>query len=86
MYPEYRVEINKSYRDFRYRFSVIVDVKGNLYVNRIQGVLKEDMPYRKKLLQGIADVYLKNLLYVKPGTTLGIPHSSEITISLAGNK
>lgn len=86
MYPEYRVEINKSYKEFRYRFSVIVDVKGNLYVNRIQGVLPEDMPYRKKLIQGIADVYLKNLLHIKPGTTLGIPHSSEITISLVGNK
>jgi hypothetical protein len=86
MYPEYRVEINKSYKEFRYRFSVIVDVKGNLYVNRIQGVLPEDMPHRKKLIQGIADVYLKNLLHIKPGTTLGIPHSSEITISLVGNR
>jgi len=86
MYPEYRIEINKSYKEFRYRFSVIVDVKGNLYVNRIQGVLPEDMPHRKKLIQGIADVYLKNLLHIKPGTTLGIPHSSEITISLVGNK
>ena len=85
MYPEYSVEINKSYKQFRYRFSVIVDVKGNLYVNRIQGVLPEDMPHRKKLIQGIANVYLKNLLTIKPGTTLGIPHSSEITISLAGN-
>ena len=86
MYPEYRIEINKSYKEFRYRFSVIVDVKGNLYVNRIQGVLPEDMPHRKKLIQGIADVYLKNLLHIQPGTTLGIPHSSEITISLVGNK
>lgn len=86
MYPEYRIEINKSYKEFRYRFSVIVDVKGNLYVNRIQGVLAEDMPHRKKLIQGIADVYLKNLLHIKPGTTLGVPHSSEITISLVGNK
>lgn len=86
MYPEYRVEINKSYKEFRYRFSVVVDVKGNLYVNRIEGVLPEDMPHRKKLIQGIADVYLKNLLHIKPGTTLGIPHSSEITISLVGNK
>lgn len=86
MYPEYSVEINKSYKQFRYRFSVIVDVKGNLYVNRIQGVLPDDMPYRRRLIQGIADVYLKNLLFIKPGTTLGIPHSSEITISLAGNR
>lgn len=86
MYPEYRIEINKSYKEFRYRFSVVVDVKGNFYVNRIEGVLPEDMPHRKKLIQGIADVYLKNLLHIKPGTTLGIPHSSEITISLVGNK
>ncbi len=86
MYPEYRVEINKSYKDFRYRFSVVVDVKGKMYVNRVEGVLPEDMPHRKKLIQGIADVYLQNLLYIKPGTTLGIPHSSEITISLVGNK
>lgn len=86
MYPEYRVEINKSYKDFRYRFSVVVDVKGKMYVNRVEGVLPEDMPHRKKLIQGIADVYLQNLLYIKPGTTLGLPHSSEITISLVGNK
>ncbi|GAB1463984.1 hypothetical protein [Pedobacter sp.] len=86
MYPEYRVEINKSYKDFRYRFSVVVDVKGKMYVNRVEGVLPEDMPHRKKLIQGIADVYLQNLLYIKAGTTLGIPHSSEITISLVGNK
>ncbi|WAC41809.1 hypothetical protein [Pedobacter sp. SL55] len=86
MYPEYRIEINKSYKEFSYRFSVVVDVKGNLYVNRIQGVLPEDVPHRRKLIQGIADVYLKNLLHIKPGTTLGIPHSSEITISLIGNK
>ncbi len=86
MYPEYRVEINKSYKDFRYRFSVVVDIKGKMYVNRVEGVLPEDMPHRKKLIQGIADVYLQNLLYIKPGTTLGIPHSSEITISLVGNK
>ena len=73
MYPEYRIEIYKSYKEFAYRFSVIVDVKGNLYVNRVQGVLPEDMPHRRKLIQGIADVYLKNLLYIKPGTTLDIP-------------
>lgn len=84
MYPEYSIEINKSYKTFNYRFSVIVDVNGNLHVNRIQGVLPADMPARKRLIQGIADVYLKNLLYITPGKTLGIPHSSEITISLAG--
>lgn len=86
MYPEYRIEINKSYKAFRFRFSVVVDVKGNLYVTRIEGVLPEDVASRKKLIQGIADVYLKNLLHIKPGTTMGIPHSSEVTINLVGNK
>ncbi len=86
MYPEYRIEIQKSYKEFAYRFSVIVDVKGNLYVNRVQGVLAEDLPHRKKLIQGISDVYLKNLLFITPGNTLGIPHSSEITITLIGKK
>jgi len=86
MYPEYRIEINKSYKAFRFRFSVVVDVKGNLYVSRIEGVLPEDVASRKKLIQGIADVYLKNLLHIKAGTTMGIPHSSEVTINLVGNQ
>jgi hypothetical protein len=86
MYPEYRIEINKSYREMRFRFSMVVDTKGNLHVNRIEGVLPADMPARKKLIQGIADVYLKNLFFIKPGTTLGIPHASEVTINLVGNK
>lgn len=84
MYPEYRLEIKRAYRNFNYRFSVVVDVKGNLYVNRVEGVMPDDMPARKKLLQGITDVYLKNLFTVIPGKTLGIPHSSEVTINLKG--
>lgn len=86
MYPEYRMVIKKSYKTFNYRFSAVVDTKGNLFVNRIEGVLPEDMPARKKLIQGIADVYIKNLFYIKPGTTLEIPHSSEITINLIGRQ
>lgn len=86
MYPEYRLQINKSYKTFNFRFSMVVDSKGRCYVNRIEGVLKEDMPARRRLLQGIADVYLKNLFLVKPGTTLGIAHSSEITVNLVGRK
>lgn len=86
MYPEYRMVINKSYKTFNFRFSAIIDTKGNIYVNRIEGVLKEDMPIRKKLIQGIADVYIKNLFKIYPGTTLEIPHSSEVTINLVGKQ
>ena len=86
IYPEYELKILKSYKDFVFRFSMIVDSKGKLYVNRIDGILPEDEPYRRKTLQGIADVYLSNLYKITPGTTLGIPHSSEITLIVVGRK
>jgi hypothetical protein len=84
MYPEYRIEIKKSYKAFAYRYSVIVDATGKMYVNRVEGVMKDDIPFRKKLLQGITDVYIRNLLKTTPGNTLGIPHSSEITLNVVG--
>ncbi len=84
IYPEYKIVILRSYKKFAYRFSVVVDSKGKMYVNKVEGVMKDDEPYRRKLLQGITDVYLKNMLTVTPGTTLGIPHSSEITLNVVG--
>jgi hypothetical protein len=84
MYPQYKIEILRSYKQFDYSFSLIVDSKGNMFVNRVDGVMPDDVPPRKKLLKGITDVYLKNLLYVTPGKTLGIPHSSEVTVYLVG--
>jgi hypothetical protein len=39
---------------------------------------------RKKVLEGIINVYLKNLLTIKPGTTLGIPHTSLIMLRVRG--
>lgn len=84
MYPQYKIQILKSYKKFSYSFSLIVDSNGKMYVNRVDGVMPEDLPPRKRLLQGITDVYLKNLFLVVPGKTLGIPHSSEITVYLDG--
>lgn len=84
MYPQYNIEILRSYKKFNYSFSLIVDAQGNMYVNRVDGVMPEDVPFRKKLLKGITDVYLKNLFKVIPGKTLGIPHSSEVTVYLIG--
>jgi len=84
MYPQYKLFIAKSYKEFNYSFSLIVDANGKMYVNRVDGVMRDDIPPRKRLLQGITDVYLKNLFKITPGKTLGIPHSSEITIYLVG--
>lgn len=84
LYPEYRMVIRRSPKKFFYRFSVIVDSQGKMYVNRVDGVMDEDIPHRKKLLQGLIDLYLKNFFTISPGTTLGIPHSSEITLNVSG--
>ncbi|TKC12638.1 hypothetical protein FA048_03190 [Pedobacter polaris] len=84
-YPYYKIVINKSYKDFVYNFSVVVDANGKMYVTKgYEFVLPEYREQRKKLLQGIADMYLSNLFYITPGKTLGIPHSSEISLKVIG--
>lgn len=86
LYPLYKLRINKAYKNFNYSFSVIVDAWGKMHINRVDGVLKDDFPPRKRLLQGITNVYLENLFRVQPGTTLGIAHSSEVSLILIGKK
>ena len=84
-YPHYDIEISKAYKDFAYSFSVVVDAKGKMYVTKgYEYVLEEYRDQRKKLLQGIADMYLSNLFYVTPGKTLNMPHSSEISLRVIG--
>lgn len=82
MYPEYRIVIEKCYKSFNHAMNVIVDANGNIKVNKVHYVLHPEG--KKRMLQGVADVYLKNLLKTTPGKTLGIPHSSEITIYIVG--
>jgi hypothetical protein len=87
LYPEYEIEILKSYKEFAYNFSVVVDANGKMHLNRLGSiVLSEYLEARKKLIQGIIDVYLQNLLKITPGKTLGIPHSSEITLTVTGKR
>ncbi|RZK43933.1 MAG: hypothetical protein EOO90_01345 [Pedobacter sp.] len=86
LYPNYRLEINKSYKEFNYSFTVIVDAWGKLYVNQVNGVLEDDKKHRKKLLDGITEVYLQNLFVIQPGRTLGIRHSSEVYLQVIGKK
>jgi hypothetical protein len=84
LYPLYKVVIHRAYKDFAYEFTAVVDVKGKIYLGKFYGEIPEYHEVRKKVLQGIIDVYLQNLLKIKPGTTLGIPHSSEVTIRITG--
>ena len=50
----------------------------------MNGVLPEAAEGKKRMMQGVADVYIRNLFDVVPGTTLGIPHNSEITVMIVG--
>ena len=83
LFPEYSVTIHKAYKKFFYTFSVLVDEKGNMRVNKFY-TSPEFEESRKKVLQGIVDIYLSHYLTVIPGSTLNIFHPSEITLHVRG--
>jgi len=84
--PTFNITINKAYKDFYYSFSICVDDKGQMhYVKPLIGFTEED--YKKSyihLSQQIMETYLKYYLKVKPGTTLGMPHASVISLHVEG--
>ena len=86
MFPKYRIEIDRAYKNFTYQFSAIVDVKGGIHVKTVHGILEGQQEQKKEVVQGIADIYIRNLFTVIPGSTLGIPHNSEITIGVLGKE
>src|SRR5690554_1567954 len=83
LYPEFNIEINKAYKDFYYSFSVFVDQYGKMTVGKFI-TSPEFEESREKVLQGIIDVYLQNWMETKPGTTLGMPHSTLIMLHVKG--
>lgn len=86
LFPQYKIVISKAYKDFGYEFNVVVDAAGRMHLTTFGNVLPEHREARKKSLEAIINVYLRNLLKVIPGSTLGIPHSSEITLVVVGRK
>ena len=84
LYPEYDILIEKAYKDFAFNFSVMVDEKGRLTVGNFAVADKEFEQTRRKVLQGIIDVYLQRFLEVSPGTTLNIPHATELMLHVKG--
>ena len=85
LYPEYKIHINKAYKDFQYSFKVIVDHNGKMtFKGFTVGVMPEFLETKTKVVKGIIDVYLKNLIEVTPGNTLGYPHSSVIDLNVKG--
>ena len=87
LYPEYRINIDKAYKDFQYSFSVLVDHKGKMHFKEfLVAVEPEFLETKTKVAKGIIDIYLKNTLNVKPGNTLGFPHTSLINLHVIGKK
>lgn len=85
MKPEYSVNISKAYKDFSHTFTALVDQHGKLQVDTFW-TSPEFTDSRRKVLEGIVDVYLQRFLKVIPGQTLGFPHTSQITLYIKGNK
>ncbi len=83
LYPEYDIVIHKAYKDFYHTFSVVVDAGGKLHLGRFF-VMPEFHDSRQRVLNGIVEVYLQNLLAIAPATTLGMPHSSTVYLRVRG--
>lgn len=86
LYPYFRVDIDRAYDDFGYDFTAVVDATGKMHLKTIGRTLPENVEARTKTTQAIIDVYFQNLFKIVPGTTLGIPHSTLINITVVGRK
>ncbi len=83
LYPEYDIEIRKSYKDFYDVFSVLVDGKGDVHLAKVTA-MPEFEESKRRVLTGVINVYLKHWLSIKPAVTLGFPHTSLILLRVRG--
>jgi hypothetical protein len=86
LYPEYDVVIHKAYKDFAYSFTVLVDTAGKMTVGRFAFIEPDFEAPQRKIRQSVTDVYLQRFLVIIPGSTLGIPHTTEIMLNVKGIK
>lgn len=83
MKPEFSITINKAYKEFSHTFTALVDQHGKIHVDTFL-TSPEFTASRRKVLEGIVDVYLQRFIKVIPGSTLGFPHTSQITLFVKG--
>lgn len=85
MLPQFNIVIHKAYERFNYGFNALIDDRGNIHF--VSNVVPMDTIFLNrynKAIKGIINGYLKAYLKVKPGRTLGIPHSSRVVINVMG--
>lgn len=87
LHPEYNITIHKSYEDFSYIFTALVDDKGQIHFKESMIPYMPEFKKRYELvIKGIIDGYLKHYLEVTPGSTLGIAHTSSILLNITGKR
>lgn len=83
LYPEFDIRIDNAYKEFYHSFSVFVDQNGKMTVAKFI-ISPEFEESRRKVLQGIVDVYFENYMQITPGSTLGIPHNTLVMLYVKG--
>jgi hypothetical protein len=87
MFPEYTIHIKKAYEDFSYSFWATVDTQGQIHYQKpLTYVFPEFVKSTDHTIKAIVDGYLTSYFKVTPGSTLGIPHNSAISLNVIGRK
>ncbi|WP_423148271.1 hypothetical protein [Rubrolithibacter danxiaensis] len=85
IHPTFYITINKAYKDFNHSFLVLVDNKGIMHYGKpLEFIMPEFEESKKRVSKGIMEVYLQNLLEITPGNTLGLPHTSLVSLHVIG--
>jgi hypothetical protein len=85
--PTFDIVIHHAYEDFSYSYTAYVDEKGKITFRKSLIFLSREFADSwTAAMKGITDGYLKLYLDVKPGKTLGIPHTSIIFLNVVGYK
>jgi len=85
--PTFHIVIQKAYDDFAYNFTAWVDEKGRLIFRKsAQAMMPEFAKSTEETMKAITDGYLKLYLTIKPGKTLGIPHTTLVFLNVEGSK
>ncbi|WP_184550415.1 hypothetical protein [Mucilaginibacter sp. FT3.2] len=86
--PTYDIVINKAYKDFYYSFTMYIDDHGRMYYGKPLIALNVSGPEFEqayiRMSSAIMDSYLKLYLNIIPGSTLGILHSSMVSVHVEG--
>lgn len=82
MFPEFNINIDKTYQNFFYTFLITIDYKGEMHFqNSLMKSVDENM---ERKMKGVLDGYVKTYVSVKPGSTFGIPHNSYAILNVIG--